>query len=816
MLKSILSAVAFLVSSLAFSQANVDTLVQRLVKHQAKFPLEKVYLHLDRPNYAPGDTVWFKAYLVEGDSHKPDSVSKNLYVDFIKKESGRVVEHQMLKNEGSYTSGAISLTDTLQEGVYEMIAYTRWMRNFGEANFFRKDVFIRKKYEIKNQLTDEEINARQEVADLQFFPEGGNLVGGLQNRVAFIAVNKFGLGTDFKAFVISSNKDTVASIQTQHLGMGTFVFKPKSDEKYFAVVGKGTSSHQFALPDPVPSGYTLFIDNLSNKDLIKVIARNNFPEKDRPIVIGHLRGNAVIAFQSKTEGNSFTWAFPKSEIKENGIIQLTLFNGKGVPQCERLIYHKAEASMTVSISTDKTEYDPREKVKLSLHVQDAGGNPLQGNFSLAVTDTRQAAPDINGTNIYNYFYLTSDVQSLSTGELKGYIEQPDYYFTSSNLNAVVHLDMLLLTQGWRKFLWKDVANQNTPAPQFEIERGIEISGKALQPNGKVPTKPTSISLLYSPAPGASEYVNTKTDSNGKFVFSLTDAPGKTKVFLQGLKDKGRRNLTLSLDEIPKPSFRATRVFIDPFFLNSQQWSQFLEQQKHYAEMDAKLKESKAKLLKEVVVTAKREEPVIDSRKSIYYGTNATTVTIENTMCVGVFNVLQMLQGRVAGLQVSLGPDGNYTAAIRGSAPTIIVDGIPLDLSFINAISPCSVEAIDVITHPVVALGAKSVISILTKRGNSNYDYSKNAAPGTLVAIIEGYNTPRAFYTVRYPLAVNTTAQLPDFRATLYWNPSIKTDAQGNANVTFWNSDEHTIVQAQLEGITKGGKPGSATYNYTVK
>lgn len=814
MLKSILGVFAFLISSLAFGQASVDTLVQRLLKHQAKFPLEKVYLHLDRPHYAPGDTVWFKAYLVEGDSHKPDSVSKNLYVDWIRKESGRVVEHLMLKNEGSYAAGTIALADTVQEGAYEIIAYTQWMRNFGEANFFRKEVFVRKKYEIKNQPTEEEIAARLEVADLQFFPEGGNLIAGLQNRVAFKAVNQFGLGADFKAFVISSNKDTVASIQTQHLGMGTFVFKPKSDEKYFAVVGKGTTSHQFALPDPVPSGYTFFVDNLSNKDLIKVIARNNFPEKDRPIVIGHLRGNAVIAFQSKTEGNSFTWAFPKSEIKENGIIQLTLFNGKGVPQCERLIYHKAEAPITVSISTDKTEYDPREKVQLSFHVQDAAGNPLQGNFSLAVTDTRQVTPDINGTNICNYLYLTSDVQSLSAGELKGYIEQPEYYFTNTNLNAVVHLDMLLLTQGWRKFLWTDITTSKEP--QFEIERGIEIHGKALQPNGKVPLKPISISLLYSPAPGASEYVNTKTDANGKFVFSLTDAVGKTKVFLQGLKDKGGRNLTLSLEEVPKPTFRSRRVFVDPFFLNSQQWNQFLEQQKHYAEMDAKLKESKAKLLKEVVVTAKREEKTIDSRKSIYAGTNVTTVTIEQSMCAGIFNVLQMLQGRAAGLQVSLGSDGNYSASIRGSAPTILVDGIPLDLSFINSISPCSVESIDVINHPVAALGAKSVISILTKRGNSNYDYSKIAAPGTLIAIVEGYNTPRAFYTTRYPLTVNTPTQLPDFRATLYWNPSLKTDASGNATVTFWNSDEHTTVQAHLEGMTKTGKPGSSTYTYTVK
>jgi hypothetical protein len=814
MFKSILACLSLFTSTLAISQAQVDTLAQRLIKHQLKFPLEKVYLHLDRPHYAPGDTLWFKAYLTEGDSHKPDSVSKNLYVDFIKKESGKVMEHLTLRNEGSYAAGTIAIADTLQEGVYEIIAYTQWMRNFSEAYFFHKDVFIRKKYELKNQPSEAEIAARMDVADLQFFPEGGNLVAGMQNRIAFKAVNKYGLGTDFKAFVISSHHDTVASIQTQHLGMGSFIFKPNAGEKYYAVIGK-VSSKKFALPEPIASGYTFFVDNLSNKNLIKVIARNNLPEKDRPILIGHLRGNQVIAFQSKTEGNAFTWALPKSTIKENGIVQLTLFNGKGVPQCERLIYNKAEAPMSVSILTHKSEYDAREKVTLSIHVQDTAGNPLEGNFSLSVTDARQVTPDINGTNIYNYFYLTSDVQSLSTGEVKGTIEQPDYYFTSSDLNAVVHLDMLLLTQGWRKFLWSEIVEGKENPTSFEIEQAITVKGKALLFSGKPISKPASISLMYVNLLGDTEYLNTKTENNGRFAFNLPEVKENTQVFIQGQKEKGGRNLKFELENKGLPKYKTTPQLIDPFFFDSQRWNLFLEQQARLADMDAKLRQVKAKILKEVVITRKREEIKPDSRKAYYQGSNATTLKIENTMCSGISNVLQMLQSRVAGLQISLGRNGDYVASIRNKVPVILVDGMRYDISMISTVWPCDVESIDIVTSPVLMLNAPCLISILTKQANPNYDFSKDVAMGTLVTTLHGYKTPRKFYSPKYPVA-SSPDPLPDFRATLYWNPFIKTDAEGNARVTFWNSDEHTTVQAQLEGMTKGGKPGCATYNYTIK
>jgi hypothetical protein len=800
----------------ALCQSRVDTLVTLLNTHQNASPMEKVYLHLDRPHYAPGDTLWFKAYLTASDSHKPDTISKNIYVDFLRKESGGRLEHLLLKNQNGYSYASIKLADTLREGAYEIVAYTQWMRNFSDQFFFHKEVFLRKKYEMKGQPAEAEIAARLEVADLQFFSEGGNLVAGLQNRVAFKAVNKFGLGVDVKAFVISSHGDTVASIKSQHLGMGNFVLKPKPDEKYFAVVEKSVKATQFPLPEAVPSGYTFFVDNLSSKDFIKVIARNNFPGKDRPILIGHQRGNIIFAFQGKTEENSFTWSLPKSEIHANGIVHLTLFTKKGIPQCERILYHGGESPFAVSISSDKTEYGPREKINLTMHVQDAAGNPVEGTFSMAVTDTQQVLPENFGLNIYNYLYLTSDVQDLMQSEIRGAIEQPDYYFNKSNRNAIVHLDMLLLTQGWRKFLWTDVISQKNPPQHFELERGIQVRGKAVQENGRIPSKPAEISLLYSRPSGESEYVKTTTDEKGYFTFSQLDATRETRIFIQGSKERLNRVANLYVENVPQPVYKPWPRLVDPFFLNTEQWNSFLEQQAHLADMDAKLRQSKAKMLGEVVIKAKREEKQIDSRKSLYSGTNMTTVKIENNMCAGASRILQMLQGRVAGLQISLGRNGDYVATIRGTTPMILVDGMRLDLTTLDAISPCSVESIDVINHPVAALGAPSLISILTKRANPNYDYSKEVVPGTLATSIQGYAVPRVFYSPQYPLANPIAQEMPDVRATLYWNPSIQTDSQGNAKVTFWNSDEQTSVRVSLEGLSADGKPAAATYNYSVK
>jgi hypothetical protein len=497
------------------AQNSIDSIGKYLEDYSKRAPVEKIFIHLDKPYYLLDDTVWFKVYVVDGTFHQADTVSKVIYVDFVKKVNGKAIYHKVLRNVNGFAHGEFTLPDSLEAGGYEITGYTNWMLNFSNY-IFRKEIIIYSSDLLK--MSSQENNTL-EVADIQFFPEGGNMIAGLQNRVGFKAVNKYGKGVDFKAFIISEHQDTIVTIASQHLGMGSFIFQPRAHEKYFAVLEKANGQKQFQVSSALDNGYTFFVDNLSDKEVIRVKSRHNFQTKDRPMLIGQQRGVVTFALRSESEGNSFVWILPKKQIEENGVVQLTLFNGQGVPQCERLIYNEKEMPLQISITSDKQEYQPREKVSLSIHIQDQDDYPIEGNFSLSVTDHNQSKPEVNGSNIFNYLNLTSDLQELEHSGIKGTIEQPGYYFDRSNPAALVELDILLMTQGWRRFLWREVLERRNTYAQYEIESGITLQGKALLPNGKNTDKPVTITLIYSDQNETTRYLTTNHRSYGQVFIS---------------------------------------------------------------------------------------------------------------------------------------------------------------------------------------------------------------------------------------------------------------------------------------------------------
>jgi hypothetical protein len=806
--------------SLEVQGQSPDSIAKELNRYNQIKPQEKVYLHLDRSYYSPGDTVWFKAYLVKATNHTADLASKNLYVDFLKKANGKLVEHIVLKNEGGFSHGALDLPDSLPVGAYEIRAYTNWMRNFPENYFFSKDVFV-----LDKTAMGQGIDVSGEVDDLQFFAEGGDLVEGLENRMAFKAVNNTGQGVDFKGYIISEQEDTIVKIQSQHLGMGNFIFTPEPEVKYYAIVENQLSAKQYELPVAKSQGYTLFVDNVSDPAVIKVITQNNFSDKELPILIAQQRSKVVAAFQSKVEGNYFAWGLPRKNFTENGVVQVTLFNDLGEPQCERVIYLSGQAPLQISVSADKTEYKPREKVVLSIHATDGSNNPIAGNFSLSVTDSKQVQVEPNGITISNYLYLTSDIEELTGGKIIGNIEEPNYYFNPANPNAQNHLDILLMTQGWRRFLWKEVLAKTQTAPKFEIERGIDIHGTVELKDGKELEKPMKVILSYYHSTDSIANISTTTDLLGGFRFSVTDIKGESKVFLRGVKEKGNRDFKLGLELNEMPGYNSKPGSMANPFINRPRQVQF-----YPVKIDNQDSKVKGKVLREVTVRAKRVKPEqeIDSRRMLYQGYNVKTVEVDKGLCVSARSVLSMLEGQVSGLIFSIRPDGTYVPIIRGISsfgisgdplPAILVDGVPVTLSYLDNIPPCDVKSIDVVTSNVTLLNARGVISILTVGANDDRGQGEDLEniPGIVTSKVLGYQASREFYSPKHPITETHKAENhKDLRSTLYWNPIIKTDSKGDAKVTFYNSDNATTIHADLHGISVNGKPACTTFNYNVK
>jgi TonB-dependent SusC/RagA subfamily outer membrane receptor len=829
-----LLALAFcLTTAFTFTQEGenlTEKILAKLEKYRLSTPQEKVYLHFDKPYYMAGETMWFKGYLFDGITHKIDSVSRVLYVDLIDETQGKVIATRTLKCDGS-THGDILLPDSLAEGMYQIRAYTNYMRNFSEEFFFRQEIKIWQG-STKNRLSDANAQKMTEASDVQFFPEGGNSVFGLDSRIGFKALNILGKGVDIQGFVLENQKDTVVAFQSEHLGMGFFNYTPEAQKTYTAYVKQNDGKYrQFALPSAYEQGFTMAVDNLSNKEKIKVYVTNNSPKptdkSSEIVVVAQQRGQLCFMAKGNETQKSFAVSIPKNKILDDGIVQITLMNAKGEPICERLIFNNQNKQINLKITPDKANYKTREKVTVNLEATDAEGKPVEGNFSVAVTDANQVLPEPFQGNLLTYLLLSSDASNLSSADyytaLRGNIEQPAYYFDKENTNAARHLDILMMTQGWRRFIWRDLMVDKTPKMDYFLETGLEVTGKALRPNGKVADKVT-LTLMVKNDKKAPILQMGVTDSVGRYGFYELDFFDTTQIFVQGMKQGGSKNLNVTIDaQRASPKVRIVKLPYNPMEFDTKLLAEFLKKANEAIELEKKLKLNKNQMLEGVTVTAKKfEEP--DPRK--IYARASNTLKVDNILCAGATNIFQMIQGRVAGVQVSPNGSGGYSVLIRGitsisggNEPYYLMDGMPVQADAFASINPCDVDVIDILKGADASIygsnGANGVISVLTKRGAPNYDYSKDVAAGVSIQKRMGYNVAREFYAPKYDVNIPDHVR-PDFRSTLHWQPNVRTDATGKASVTYWNTDAKTNIRIIAEGVSTQGLVGVAKGGYGVK
>ena len=827
-LKYLIAPIFSVIAFSFFSEGDQLTqkIIAKLDSYKLNRPQEKVFLHFDKPYYMAGETIWFKGYLFDGVNHVIDSVSRVLYVDLIQLNDGKIVFSTKLKAEGS-THGNISLPDSLKEGMYSIRAYTNYMRNFSDEFFFHKDFKIWSGMEKNKTETGARLN-RSKVADLQFFPEGGNLVVDLESRLAFKAVNLVGKGINVEGFILDEKKDTVAGFKSEHLGMGKISFTPEHQKTYTAYVKQNDGSVEaFPFPKIFEQGYTMAVDNLSSKDKIKIFVTNNLQKTPENIhefvVVAHQRGNICFIAKGNSAKKSFSFSIPKKVIQDQGVVQITLLDTKETPICERLIFNKKDNLLNLELRPEKVIYKPREKVVVNLSVSDENGKPVKGNFSVAVTDAKQVLEENDyQENIITNLLLSSDVNTLEKDKenayLRGKVENPNYYFDKNNANANYHLDILLMTQGWRRFDWKQLMSEKTTDLPFFVETGIDITGKATRLNGKLANNITLTLLLKSEGQVPVFKLGT-TDSLGNFGFYGFDFYDTTSVLVQAMKQNGSKLLSVKIDPpkySPKVSF--LKIPQDPMEFDTKKFADFLKNASETIEFEKRMKLSQIQNLAEIVVKAKKlEEP--DNRRMMY-GNASNTIKVNDMLCAGATDVLQMLTGRVAGLQISSDGLGGKKASIRGGGePQFLIDGFLTTIDAILVITPCDVEEIDILKGPDASIfglnGGNGVINILTKRGNNSYDYSKDQTFGISVVKRLGFTKPIEFYSPKYdtpiPEHINT-----DYRPTIHWEPNIQTDTSGNANFSYWNSDAKTTVKIIANGVSTEGSLGFSKIEYLVK
>jgi TonB-dependent SusC/RagA subfamily outer membrane receptor len=781
----VISGLAFVSFTTVTNRSNdpSDNVATLLADWYEKYPQEKVYLHLDKQTYITGENIWFKVYFLDATTHKTSTHSNILIVELIN-SFGKTLMTRLLKLNEGYAMGDFKIYDTVPSGLYEIRAYTSWMRNFGDDYFFKRQIeivnpeFSRQLYrddKLANKRLKNKSIRKSEKLDVQFFPEGGDLVAGLESRVAFKAVNELGQGVDIKGEIHNKKGDLITEFQSFYQGMGAFFIKPVEGEKYYAKILLGKEKYdEVLLPEPLKSGFTLSVNNLDSKEItIKIKSTEN---NQWISLIGQTRGKVYFNQSRVLESGSAEVKIPQDKFP-TGITQLTLFNQSLVPQCERLIFINQNDFLNIGLETDRENYVSREKISIKINVRNPDNYPVVANFSLSVTgkDYNDNRGDFY-SGIISYLVLSSD--------LKGRIQAPEKYFEKNTPETREALDYLMMTQGWRRFKWENVIGEIPMKIHYEVERGLAVEGKVTREFFGIPLKflPVTLTVLS----GFNDVYSTRTNEKGRYLFNLPDYEDTLDIEITSSRLTGRKTLVIYIDETELP-----------------------EKEVLFSSYSKEMEIMGSNLFRPVPVEEK------DKNQSTIQGIHGTpdNVIYVDEKLATYNNVFDIIKGRVPGVMVA----GN-SIQIRGpnsfflsTEPLYLIDDVPVDANAVASLNPQDVERIEILKGPSSAIygsrGANGVVAVYTKRG-------KFMKKGVLESQILGFYRPREFYSPRYGTRFDQLN--PDDRTTLFWAPSILTDANGQADTIFYTSDTKGSFDISLEGVSPEGKIGAGTASFIVE
>jgi TonB-dependent SusC/RagA subfamily outer membrane receptor len=785
----VLPVVVLLAGSISADDPRFTRISDALNRFTYIYTQQKVYLHTDKDEYRGGDNMWIKAYLVNGRDHCPDTLSTNLYVELISPYQTRA-QIKIFQLFRGFGIGDFVLSDTLSEGLYQLRAYTTWMQNFDSDYFFEKNFqLINPQY--VNQISPREArNNKKELADtakleapfdLQFMPEGGQLVNGLESVVGFKAVNRMGMGAAVQGKVVDDKGNVAATFSTLRKGMGRFTLTPAAGRKYIALIETGDRQLKFPLPEALPYGLVMHAENGAKE--IKLSLTSNRPVVSDPsanelLVTGQV-GGQLYFYQEVRLSDGKALINVNKNIFPGGIVQFTVFSGRNEPLAERLVFLNRNDFMRIQVMASDTFTDKGMQTIVDIEVRDIRNKPLAANLSLAVTNDRPESPYVNRDNVVSNLLLTSD--------LKGFIEDPLDYFSFASDENTLALDNLMLTQGWRRFDWSSLLAGKYPEIRYHEEKGLTIKGRITHDFFNIPLKNCRVQLSVM---DAYNDVFTQYSSNkGYFLFENLVYYDTIRAKIESWRTSGRRNLVIALAEENRSpvvahqgEYRLTTVSERDQKAYRLEVSK--ELRKTYAEEQKRLADER----NNNILTGPYGEP-----DYILYAKDIPQTST---------NVLEAMKGRIPGVNII----GSHVT-IRGPStiygntePLYLLDGSPVsNVQSILSIPVADIERVEVLKGPKASFygvrGANGVIAVYTKRG-------RYMVRGKIEFEMLGYHYPRAFYQPAYTPENETEEQY-----TLYWEPVLITNAQGKARVLLKKPGVQGNFRFDLQGISYMGHTG---------
>ncbi|XOV93110.1 MAG: TonB-dependent receptor plug domain-containing protein [Bacteroidota bacterium] len=813
MVKSLVRTYLFLLilSPLSgLAQVEISDITGRFEALHEQTATEKVYLHTNRDRLALGETLFLSAFVVNGQDHTPTFLSGVLYVDLVSPKE-EIVESLKLKIDTlGRSSGSMVLSDSLEAGNYTLRGYTQYQLNFDEDYLFTRTIKLLPRLDVQ-KVADGSPNKVPQVI-LQFFPEGGDLVAGTNNFIAFKATDQYGNPIDIKGSILDSSGKVVAPITCEHDGMGMVQLYLNEDKYSCAYEFAGRTFSQ-PLPPVASKGYLLHVSNVKGRWYAEVKAQNT--SIDKSFLMVQSRGKILYVVGPQPNSETIRFSLPQKDLP-SGITQLTFFDSQHRAVAERLIYNEnPESRTTLQLTTESTSYAKRSKVNLDLKLTNgAGETPELASLSTAVIPRKlYSKPDVS---IVSYLLFTSD--------LKGYIHQPTYYLDRENPERMNHIDLLMMTHGWRRFEWDKVIAGELPELNHFFEQGIRIEGTVT--NYVERHRPVVADLELSFPDNLLFKMETTSLENGLFWFdklkfndTLT-AYVKTVTEITKKSKKDDNNTHIKIHEREIPEIR--EYFQSPFAITPED-ENLIEKGKQLLAFQPSISPKPEASEKAASESKSENADPFAGRQGLIYSEPDHRIMLDSFPQY-YRDVFQYLYG-VPGLVVT-GFAPNASVNIRGAesinsptSPIYMLDGLERDERFMNNMNVMNILFIDVLKGPSASVygsrGSNGAICLYSRQAG-DYRYVKDQdLVGLAVMQLAGYTPSRAFYMPDYSNPTEEEKIRPDYRSTIYWNPN-KIIENGQASDNFYTSDEEGEFIIYSEGITRDGKVFTGEAVYVVK
>ena len=759
--------------------------VSLTLEARSPFPLETLYAHTDKQNYFTDENIWFRAYLLCSQTHMQTVSSRYIYAELINLQREVVNRVKIRHDENGVFAGHIPVTENLEAGVYNLRFFTRHLENFGEEYFFQRAIRIITPQSLEEGYLSEQFGESylpenvptldpNESFAISFHPEGGDIPIGIETLIAFNAINSTGLGEHIKGVVVNERGDTITRIESAHLGMGAFELLVYNDEQLFAVVQNASGMEKrVELPRAKENAISLQIFRYEGNIIVYLPQSKT---NNRILYLSLQRKG--ISHSERWDNESEIFVISEDELP-TGIIGFVLSDAQGIPLSKRQIFNiNRTETVNTTFTTESETHQTRERVNATVTITDSEGFPLNANFSISVIDNDIAHYDAS-VNILSTLLLTS--------ELRGHIENPAYYFMAENENAKEHLDLVMLTHGWTRFDANRVYKEATAAVWQDFERSQTITGTLR--GSLLRGRGNQLVRLFVPQFGfiVQPFDAVYTDSEGRFRFENFQFPEDTWFRLQS-----ERRTEIQVDDV---AFPAVTDFFVPTTIRALGNEQIEVPHRFMHDYAWSLE------LDEFIVTARRQERFyIRSINREFIDAIQITLTLRRLL----EDILNLRGDNLVVL------DGLYWTESFDEPEDRERDRATFDEIFIDMRHIISIEIQEYFNMPprpmipcritggiITGELYDAVVRIRTDRRLTDRNFS--------VMSPLGYQIRQEFFSPAYTTPEQRANERPDFRTTVYWNPSVITEENGKVEIYFYTSDNTGNYVVVIEGVTDEGR-----------